>query len=235
MKSHTFTLWSGGLDSTYLIYCRLSEGYKVSAGYVEIMNNEVQSKREQEAIERLVPLLKAEFGDLFNYMGTVVKVDVKTSGNHVALQQAILWPVVMHVLPDGITEIAIGYVMNDCAISYLNEIKAMFDGFKGLLVNPKWEVTFPLSKSPKQHVHSWLPSKLRDHVTWCESHETMEHGWSCRRCNSCKRMVDLGLLDELKKETDQVVCDASIPGVEVGYVEVPKDEVKERAEIPASA
>ncbi len=67
------------------------------------------------------------------------------------------------------TEVCLGYVMNDCAISYLNELKAMFRCFsKNISTKPFPKVTFPLSKVCKEDIVYNINKDLKSHVTWCE-------------------------------------------------------------------
>lgn len=51
--------WSGGLDSTYLVWRCLRAGIDVTAAYFEIVNNESKVKRERAALDRLEPMLRA--------------------------------------------------------------------------------------------------------------------------------------------------------------------------------
>ncbi len=52
--------WSGGLDSTYLVWRCLRAGIDVTAAYFEIANNENKVKRERAALDRLEPMLHAD-------------------------------------------------------------------------------------------------------------------------------------------------------------------------------
>jgi tRNA U34 2-thiouridine synthase MnmA/TrmU len=64
-----FVSWSGGLDSTFLIYKLLSEGYSVCSSYVKIGNNEEKTTRELNSIKNIIPLFKDEFKNKFSYYG----------------------------------------------------------------------------------------------------------------------------------------------------------------------
>ena len=58
---NVFILWSGGLDSTYLIYKNLNEGNKVISGYVSLLNNGKKVDMERQAIEKLKEEFNKEF------------------------------------------------------------------------------------------------------------------------------------------------------------------------------
>ena len=47
--ANIFCLWSGGLDSTFMIDKLLKEGNTVVVGYIEILNNPRQMERERNA------------------------------------------------------------------------------------------------------------------------------------------------------------------------------------------
>ena len=51
----TFIPWSGGLDSTYLIWLYLKAGLRVVAGSIGILNNPEQTEAEKTARHNLWP------------------------------------------------------------------------------------------------------------------------------------------------------------------------------------
>lgn len=188
--SHYFVLWSGGLDSTYLIEYLLKEGHKVTAAYIEILNNTNKTARELAAIEKMHPYFTSTFGDSkFSYRGNVMSMDIKYYTSNVVLPQIFAWTSVWYVVPAECDYIAIGYVMGDCAISFLDEIKASFNGNAGLL-HKHIPVTFPLTKHDKLDIWSRVHLTLREHVTWCED-EMID---KCGKCSSCKRMLNDDLM-----------------------------------------
>lgn len=192
---HVFVLWSGGLDSTYLIDSLLKQGHQVTTGYIEFENNKTQSAREQRQMKIIREYFIQQYGVSFNYLGTIARVSIEQAISHVYLAQAGIWPLAVYSIPKTATEIAFGYVMNDDAISYLNEIRAMFNGFRGLIERPV-KVIFPIIKQTKQEIWGKLPQYLKENVVWCEEPSNPDV-LKCGECNSCKRMINIGLMGEL--------------------------------------
>lgn len=105
-EKKAFVLWSGGLDSTYLIYHLLSAGYQVRAGSVEIVGHHAPND-EQLAIEKLVDQFKPYN---FKYTGKLFSMTTYTVNTNVQLQQAHLWMNSLLTIPfEQDEELAIGY------------------------------------------------------------------------------------------------------------------------------
>ena len=58
MGKKNLVLWSGGLDSTHLVYDNLSNGNKVSALYIELTNNDTKVKLEKAALKKMTKILQ---------------------------------------------------------------------------------------------------------------------------------------------------------------------------------
>lgn len=195
MKCKRFVLWSGGADSTYLIYKSLQDGYEVTAGYAEIMNNTDKTKMELAAIELMLPFFNA-FPD-FRYVGPAAKTSLEhhpSSG--VVFWQLPTWLFTLQFMRGDYDELAIGYVMNDDAISYLNEIEAWYKAgrpFSKCEEERDAKLVFPLSKFKKDEGLRGLPENIKSLTVWCESPEFDEgtQKWlACRRCHTCTAQKD---------------------------------------------
>lgn len=188
----SYVLWSGGLDSTYLIQKLLSENPNqiVIAGYVEIMNNEAKTKTELAAVEKMSDVLKVLYPNRFQFRGTVYKCEVKQTSNWMPLLQMPIWiSAVMSTTPHDVQDICIGYVMNDCAISYLNELQALMKTYATKLCQPNFpKIKFPLSKINKEEIHNNILGELKQFVVWCEMPNKESDGTfkPCGRCVSCQ-------------------------------------------------
>lgn len=180
MNKKAFVLWSGGLDSTYLIWKLLQDGYSVRAGYINLGE---QSKKELEVIEKLTPLFE---NYAFTYVGKLATVDAKTANQSVQLKQSFLWLTSLLLMPLQENEkVAMGFVMNDDAISYMDEFKQCAKSLS-TLCNSEIELMFPLIKTKKEEIWDNLPERFRTHVVWCEKSHELE--LPCGECISCKRM-----------------------------------------------
>jgi 7-cyano-7-deazaguanine synthase in queuosine biosynthesis len=188
MKKY-FVLWSGGLDSTYLVQKLLNDGHQVTAGYIEILNNVNQSERELKAVKEMAKIFSKKHGTRFVFKDVLLKFELTTYGGNMQLQQAPVWINVLSCVPPDTDHVAIGYVMNDCAISYLEDFHMIFRAYTGLMNKPI-TVEFPLTKMDKYTMWHALDTEYKYLIQWCEDPEYVK----CGRCTSCKRMMDVGIL-----------------------------------------
>lgn len=182
-KKKVYVAWSGGLDSTFLLMEMSRRGYEVRAGYIEMLNNRDKTARELKAIENII---SAGFLDKYDvkYDGVVAKFSAEKFSGNIDLSQPLAWIIgIAYTVASDIDEVAMGYVMNDDAISYLDEITTAFNGVRALLrSSPK--LVFPIKKMRKREIWDALPTNVREHLTWCESTRSD----NCGECGSCKRM-----------------------------------------------
>lgn len=198
MNKKVLIAWSGGLDSTYMIQYYLEQGYTVDVVTCNLGNAwPTQMKREQAAIKKM---MKGYFKDKpVRLLGSShIKFDGNCFGT-LALSQVPVWlfNLVTYLQHDH-TEVAIGYVMNDDAMSYLDDVRAIWSAYSGLLFRELPPIVFPLVKYKKTMIHDRLHIDLRKHVTWCESPEKEDQ---CGTCPSCKKMVDACLQVPPPKKT----------------------------------
>lgn len=190
--------WSGGYDSTYLITKLLAEGHSVKAIYTNIINNKMKSKRELKAISNMTKYFQ-QFN--FNFLQISRSEIFPLSNSNISLHQPLLFlNSLFYACDEDIDRVAIGYIMNDDAISYLNEIKNIWNSFNGLLDDKELpQLEFPLMKYKKQTIVEGFPDVIRKHVTWCESSKNLKYNEYCGKCVPCKKLKNLGLLDVNKK------------------------------------
>lgn len=176
-------LWSGGLDSTYLIYKLLKEGHHVDAHYIKIANNKEKSKRELASIQKLNKLFKNYD---FSYKGIPQEVTVNNHGSQLFFYQSPVWILAASFL-DG--PVSIGYTCGDEAISYLDDYRKIARAYNAIRSDPLI-LEFPLSKIPKRVIWDILPKEYRDLVTWCESPENVQNCGECKPCLRMKNLID---------------------------------------------
>lgn len=179
-----FVLWSAGIDSTFLIFHLLNKGYQVDAGYIKLLQNKNQTKRELKAIKKMIPLIN---DPNFNYVGVLNEVNIVNSGNVILNQIPIFLTSLYHL--EKYDEVAMGFVMNDDTISWIPDIINCYESFRPLVCNlPK--LTFPLIKLKKTTLYESLPKKVKNEVVWCEDEDGMYNKVTgyCNTCHSCKRM-----------------------------------------------
>lgn len=185
--SNIFCLWSGGLDSTFLVAKLLDEGHNVTCGYINLTNNEHIIEREEFARNKIEKYFSIKYRDKFNYIGKISDITINYANPKILIMQAYIWLFSYVSIPRDIDNVAIGYIMNDDAISFLDEIKNIFKSYT-MLNNQKIELIFPLIKFKKSKIwHNSLMIDIRKNVSWCE--DIFED--NCGKCESCKRMLDI--------------------------------------------
>lgn len=216
---NVMVLYSGGLDSTYLIWKNIMDGNNVYPIYVEIKNNHiktfVENKQSAEILEILNDMAVAR-GLKRMFLETTVSINVYSSvSDDLHLLQLPIW--LTGIMYSGklshVDEIQIGYVMNDDAISYLDDIKNLYESYKPFVYShPK--LVFPLTKEKKTSMHHDLPESIKKLIISCEMpilfgkndkeiHEITEPTKiltykTCGECVPCKRQKELGIYDYSK-------------------------------------
>ena len=173
MNKKVGILMSGGLDSTYLVYKNLKEGNIVYPVYIEITNNQVKSVLEKNRIELLVKEFRKEFGDSYpqkiydiNYLATV-GIDASEGALH--LRQFPVWMLGLSFMQSMcVDEIQIGYVSNDDAISYLNDIQNIYTAYQAIC-EPMKPLVFPITKKHKWQIADELPYQYMSLIISCEN------------------------------------------------------------------
>lgn len=188
MAKSVLLSWSGGVDSTALIIQYLNKGYKVDALPVIMKNNVNKNIREKRA---RTALMKNYFKNYsVNLMISLTVAEFGSFG-YLTLKQMPLWILgLVCALDSSHDEVAIGIVMNDDAVSCMEEIKALYYGYQGLVNIPLPPLVFPLIKFKKEVLYENIPVSIRKHLTWCENSEKED---MCGVCIPCKRMISLGL------------------------------------------
>jgi len=123
--------FSGGLDSTYLVYDNLKKGHNVTGLYIEIKNNDNKVLVEKYQIEKISELFYKEFPTLFSLdMGS--EIFVPRAGD-LSFKQIGIW--LLGLLYHGSSrydEIHIGAVMNDDMISFIDDIQKIWESYTWL-------------------------------------------------------------------------------------------------------
>lgn len=160
--------WSGGVDSTYLIYKNLEEGNKVKTFSVLLNNNIDQRDREKNARKVLSEYFVEKYPDRF--IPSIEGELLVSSGINMVLCQPPIWILFSHYTADlyDVDEIQIAYVMNDDAISYLDDVKNLYNAYSPFRSNFRAKLEFPLIKMKKYQIMDALPEHLMKNISYCE-------------------------------------------------------------------
>lgn len=201
MSKKVAVLFSGGLDSTYLVWKNLKEGNEVQPVYIEIQNNAAKTMLEKNRIELLFEKFAEEFNKSYDERKIheiiyVAKVHITYSEYSLYFKQLPIWIFGMSFLQSmKVDEIQIGYVMNDDAISYLNEIKRIYMSYSGICKS-MIKLKFPIIKSHKSEMVRELPKKYLNLIISCENpsivgseDEKIIKYRPCCECGACNRII----------------------------------------------
>ena len=193
MSKKIVIFWSGGLDSTSLVYRTLKNNpdSKITSIYSEITNNVEKTKSEKRTIKNI----KKEFDKFSNYDEHLDLLKIGISGSQraiIGITQFMVFFTTISLCLRDYDEIQIGYIMNDDACSYINDIQKMYkllcDEFSTDGDNEFPILTFPLLKYKKWEVQNSLPENILKYVVWCENPKYIKNVYHiCMKCNPCLR------------------------------------------------
>lgn len=212
MSKKIAILFSGGLDSTYLMWKALKAGHEAYPIYIDIRNNDTKSLIEKQQCELIIKELNKEFKkDIF--LNKTITVDVHNHDN-LGFAQPFLWSTLVNVgLPREISEVQIGYVFGDDVIAYIPEIKKIYNSAKPF-VKDQPKITFPIIKTHKDDIVYDLPKQYRKLVVSCENIQLKNYSITnkdtgfkyrffepCGDCEICKKIIEnkYYYCDETKK------------------------------------
>lgn len=177
-----FILWTGGLDSTFLVNDLLEKGNKVTTAYIEILNNSNKTKREINAQSQLSKYFSKQYPSHFKNLGTIIKYEHLTETFPLPQLPIILSTIITHSKSEYVS---IGYCMGDTAISVINEITTIYNQYKNLaskLNHNMPEIYFPLQYIPKSTMANKLSNLNLLHLTTsCENPDDD----NCNQCKPC--------------------------------------------------
>lgn len=163
-------LFSGGLDSTYLVWKNLKDGNEVVPIYIEISNNKIKTILEKNRIELLYKEFGKEYdGEQLKFIEYVLTVSVCANEDSLYFKQIPIWMLgIMFSQSMGLDEIQVGYVGNDDALPYLHDIKKTYKSYQSIS-NNLVPLKFPLKKKKKWQIAEKLPKQYLDLIISCEN------------------------------------------------------------------
>lgn len=197
-------LFSAGLDSTYLTYKTLKEGHCVYPLYVNIENNGYKPDLEKRQAKLLIDEFRNEFGyGRVETLREIISIKIDSGRNSVGYSQIPIW--LMGVLYHGmeISEVRIGYVCKDSAVSFIDDIKRAYRWLsEAAYVKHKPVLKFPIIKLDKTEIIDLLPRQYKELVTTCEmpifENDTFYACGECITCNAAKNIFGRYHKNELK-------------------------------------
>lgn len=197
-------LWSGGFDSTYMIQNLLEDQNNTVKAYYVAMGTEQSDKAKMElhSISKLKEVFKDLFKDRFEYKEIVFSISHHKHNTDVYTPQLMT---LLHALYECVEKdtdrVALGFVMNDSSISYIEDLKTIWSGFSELCMLHSWpKLVFPLSKFSKSSTYYYINKKLKELCVCCEYPQSTPNRTFCDTCEPCKRNRAAGLIDSITDE-----------------------------------
>ena len=187
MKKVPLVLWSGGLDSTYLLYSKFLNGHAVDILSVSLENNDSIQKYEVVAMERLTELFLTE-ESLLAEIQEHHKYKINTIPGNMYFAQPICWFFAALCVFDSTkySSIEIAYVKGDDVWHHKHDLLEYMNTIIKIHCREKVEVLFPLEWHEKRQIikdlqKTRLGIELLKNIRYCESPQETP----CGECISC--------------------------------------------------
>ena len=188
MKPKILVMFSGGLDSTGVLWKLLNEKKSLHAHHLYLVNKENRAQAEDKAVKSIVEYMKKI--NEFTYS--------ESYHEHPAYNGNFMWDSDIYNFIAGticlslrsIEEVAIGRTKSDLGVDQRAE-----RGTKILhTFNPNIKKIYPVGDMTKKQIYEMLPEKLRN-LTWsCRTPIYEEnHIKNCEKCKTCKDMKKYGI------------------------------------------
>lgn len=183
-------LFSGGLDSSYLLETMLREG-NVETLYVAGAQAPDKIEKEIEARRNIIRILEKETGNqvlrdhrinLPNVLGGEQSVV-----EHTFLQPLIWLTGAIHVT-DGYrhSELLVAYVSGDQILSQLHEISQAWTSMQAFTKRTVIPIKFPFKFVTKQNILNNISKRVVQNIWICESPTKKRHNLvACKSCLPC--------------------------------------------------
>lgn len=205
-------LWTGGLDSTYLIIKNLFLGNKVYLGYVNISNNENCMIAEHNArvtilkyIDKLMSKINFK-GKLVTQVKQLCSISID-DGTDFPYAQVPLFFIPLTNCIFTYDEIQMGYVNGDYHNSdlFISKFSNIYNSYIDLIttditgdcadIKQIAKLTFPLSNTTKQEeillfksIDNKYKTKILDNLVHCENIQEKDGKYvSCNECGACNK------------------------------------------------
>lgn len=169
MNKKVLILFSGGINSTYLLHKNIIEQNDITLAYVSLDNNHVKTPIEKQQSAFILNEYNKDRKNPIRLVETISVTIIANLNGQIHLTQPLIW--IFGMIYSGklcdVDEIQVGYVMNDDAISYLDDIQNLYKSFEPFVEKlPK--LVFPLKKEKKSQFYNELPDRIKNLVFSCE-------------------------------------------------------------------
>lgn len=186
MDKKPLVLFTGGLDSTALIYRYAVTKTPIDVFYIVGSQNARKAKIEIETRKKILQYIKDNVeGSSINDLGVIRNMIDSSCNKHVRLAQPSQWLLyTMLVVDQTHSKVDIAYVRGDCVLPFLERLERAWNELWVVTKNiPLVPLAFPFQHTSKVTFFLNLPKDLID-LTWtCERPTTDDK--ACGVCGTC--------------------------------------------------
>lgn len=202
--NHPAVLFSGGLDSTYVLYSALKRYKQIHVYMLDIMGWSELMTRQKNACAAILELIGSSSYRQAHGLGEIISVKTHKAYDSIAInqssfngfRQASLITKTLLEFPTihSVSSILVGLVKGDNGVPTFHYFQ---DAWKAL-----YRVSFPFAGEPpdilapiitmtKEDILANLPNPILAHVEWCGSSGNLYDAQArgCGRCPSCLTMA----------------------------------------------
>jgi 7-cyano-7-deazaguanine synthase in queuosine biosynthesis len=220
---------SGGFDSTVLIYENLIKKNRVIPLYIDTNIDNEQKKAEKLALRNILHYFNERFNHtLIDCWPVELILDIPYAFL-VKLQQPQTWIFGSYLFVQGeenriIDEVQLGYILEDHALSYMSEIRSLWNSLNRFqepyCMNPIPKLSFPIikyNKSRTMDIIAYNCPEIFDSIHFCEFPINKNRDGKlerCEKCHSCKKVHDWGY-EQYKSNAKQILIDRNLKPYEI--------------------
>lgn len=202
-NKHPLILFSGGMDSSYLLDVVLTKS-PVYTLYVDGGQGELKVKQELAARHAVITAIYKEhsanrttihtiLGDFYEKSFSNFGGDLFQRFTGFKQVQSWLLAALLHANPEIVSEVQMAYCADDQMVLRINELKMAWEGLWKLSYSePLVPITFPLIDAfvSKLSVVRNIPSYIRDKTWVCELPVIQgKKVLPCGRCPACAKLI----------------------------------------------
>lgn len=194
-KKVPLILFSGGLDSSFLLQQELTKG-DVEVLYVDASQCKNKVEAEKNVHWKIINILEKLTGNAVLRRHTV-KIESGCNTPDSSFQQPLMWLNGAFEVSDSQrhSELLVGYVAGDQICGYLGYIEQAWNAMQGFGKIASIPLRFPLMLVPKQDILDNIDPNVVQNIWVCElpsfrgAHATATQYKPCKQCTPCMTMA----------------------------------------------
>lgn len=220
MEKLPLVLWSGGLDSTYIVWSHLSNNQSVDVVYVDVNNNrKPKGEREKRARDNMKQIFAEEFkekGRIRKDYNFYIPEFNRDHFKENKLVQSFMWSYALQAVYNSSlhSRVETGYVKGDdfwhIKSGFVDSVKLVSETF--FQRESPIVLEFPLEWKPKKEMYETylgdsVGQKLLNEITWCEGINRVDGKWTQNcSCVPCTKMRSVKRDYEEHRRLTDVSC-----------------------------